>query len=397
MERQELAKSLLQKYNQEHIIELLNTLEPKEKEQLINQVLKIDFEELSRLYQNTKNKESKDIGIISPINSMDKDKLSEKEKEELEKLGIEVIQNKQYAVITMAGGQGTRLGFCGPKGACKLSNGKYIFEILTETLKKSKEKYGIMPYWYIMTSVQNNEQTIDFFETHNYFGYDKNKVKFFMQGTIPMLTCEGKLVIEENNIKTASNGNGGVYVSLKKEKMLDDMRNKNVKWVYLCGVDNIMVKPIDPIFIGLTIKKNVDIASKAIVKNYPEEKVGAFCKRNGRPDVIEYIELSDEMKNSRDENGNLTYGDSGFISHLFSIDALERCTKLDMNYHLAIKNNLYKFERFYFDVFKYFDDMLVMRVKREEEFAPIKNKEGVDSPKTAIEIYERNMSKNGEN
>ena len=101
------------------------------------------------------------------------------------------------------------------------------------------------------------------------------------------------------------------------------------------------------------------------------------------------LELSDEMKNARDEHGNLVYGDSGFISHIFSIEALEKCSTLYMSYHLAIKNNLYKFESFYFDVFKYFDDMLVMRVKRNEEFAPIKNKDGIDSPETALAIYEK--------
>ena len=152
------------------------------------------------------------------------------------------------------------------------------------------------------------------------------------------------------------------------------MKNKNIKWVYISGVDNIMVRPIDPLFIGLTVINKNEIASKSISKAYPEEKLGAFCKRNGKPGIIEYIELTDEMINLRNSSGELVFGEGNFVSHLLSIE--------------AIKKNLCKFERFVFDGFKLFDDMLIMRVNRDEEFAPIKNKEGVDSPESAKKIYE---------
>lgn len=287
-------------------------------------------------------------------------------------------------------GQGTRLGCNGPKGTYKLDigeNGKYIFEILTETLKKSKELYGVLPYWYIMTSNQNNKQTIDFFEEHNYFGYEKQKIKFFIQGELPMLTEQGKMLIENGLIKVAADGNGGVYTALKKQKMIEDMKSKNIKWVYIYGVDNIMVKPIDPVFIGLTVNQNMQIASKSVAKAYPEEKVGVYCKRDGKPSIVEYIELPEKMRIQCDKFGGLIYGDANIVSHLLSIDAVEKISNQNLKYHLAIKNNLYKFEAFIFDGFKFLDDMLVMRVKREEEFAPIKNKEGLDSPETAKKIY----------
>ena len=248
-----------------------------------------------------------------------------------------------------------------------------------------------------MTSKQNNDETIEFFEEHNYFGYKKDKVKFFKQGELPLLTQDGKLVIENNNVKMAANGNGGVYKSLVKEKMIDDMKSKNIKWVYICGVDNIMVKPIDPLFIGLTISKHMLLASKSIEKAYPEEKIGVFCRKNGRPSVVEYTELSENMRYKRNDDGTLTYKEGTFVSFLFSVEALEKIAKQDLEYHLAIKNGLYKFETFTFDAFKFFDDMLIMKVERDEEFAPIKNKEGIDSPETAKEIYERNLLKNGRN
>lgn len=400
MKNQELAESKLKKYKQEHIIDTIKQLDGVKEQELINQVLQIDFDEITKLYQKTKIKDTINSNKITPIEYIDKEKISKNEKEELQKIGEQIIKKDEYAVVTMAGGQGTRLGFDGPKGTFKLDigeNGKYIFEILTEHLRKAKKLYNTLPYWYIMTSVQNNRQTVEFFEEHKYFGYDKEKVKFFKQGTIPMVTEQGKLVIEDNNIKTASNGNGGVYLALKKEKMIEDMKSKNIKFVYICGVDNIMVNPIDPIFIGLTIKNNMQIASKSVVKAYPEEKVGVFCKRDGKPGIVEYIELSEEMRHKCNDIGELVYGEANIISHLLTIEAIEKIVNQNLEYHLAIKKGLYKFETFIFDGFKYLSDMLVMRVKRDKEFAPIKNKEGIDSPETAKKIYERNLTKNGRN
>ena len=394
MEKYKLACEKLKKYNQEHILDYLEKLEKEQKEELIDQILDLDFELIAKLFENTKKSQEVQSGNIEPISYVDKEKLSDKEKVELEEIGSKIIKNDEYAFITMAGGQGTRLGFNGPKGTYKLDigkTGKYIFEIIADTLKKSKEKYGKIPYWYIMTSEQNNTQTISFFEEHDFFGIDKTRVKFFKQGKLPQLTMEGKMVVEGNKIKTASNGNGSIYSSLKNEKILEDMKKNGVKWVYISGVDNIMVKPIDALFLGLTIKSGMSIASKSVAKAYPEEKVGVYCKRDGKPGIVEYIELTEQMRTLRNSEGDLAYGDANIISHLISIDAIEKIANKELKYHVAIKNNLYKFEAFIFDGFEFLDDMLVMRVKREEEFAPIKNKEGLDSPETAKEIYEKSQ------
>lgn len=394
MKKYKLACEKLKKYNQEHILDYLEKLEKEQKEELIDQILDLDFELIAKLFENTKKSQEVQSGNIEPISYVDKEKLSDKEKVELEEIGSKIIKNDEYAFITMAGGQGTRLGFNGPKGTYKLDigkTGKYIFEIIADTLKKSKEKYGKIPYWYIMTSEQNNTQTISFFEEHDFFGIDKTRVKFFKQGKLPQLTMEGKMVVEENKIKTASNGNGSIYSSLKNEKILEDMKKNGVKWVYISGVDNIMVKPIDALFLGLTIKSGMSIASKSVAKAYPEEKVGVYCKRDGKPSIVEYIELTEQMRTLRNSEGDLAYGDANIISHLISIDAIEKIANKELKYHVAIKNNLYKFEAFIFDGFEFLDDMLVMRVKREEEFAPIKNKEGLDSPETAKEIYEKSQ------
>lgn len=407
MENMDYIKEKLKKYNQEHLLKYIENANDEQKNKLIDEIINVDFEQVYNLYEDIQKPNNNNIEKITPINVIDKEKMIEAEKKHYKEIGEEVIKNNQYAVVTMAGGQGTRLGFNGPKGTFKLDigeNGKYIFEILAESLKKSKDQYGILPYWYIMTSEQNNNDTTGFFEEHNFFGYEKEKVKFFMQGTLPILNEKDEVLIDKSyNIKTASDGNGGVYLALQKEKILDDMKNKNIKWVFICGVDNIMVKPIDTLFIGLAKDNNFEIASKSIIKSNPEEKVGAFCKREGKPGVIEYIELSDEMKYEKNENGDLCYGDSNIVSHLYKLESLELLASEKLQYHLAIKKNSYidetgteiipeepnsyKFEAFIFDGFSYFDDMLVMRVKREEEFAPIKNAIGIDSPETAKKIY----------
>lgn len=394
----EQIKQRLKENNQEQIIEEIEKMNIEEQEKIIKQIEQINFDKVNNLYNLTKQNHTINGGKIEPINYIDKEKLTKENEEKAKETGEKIIKNNQYAVVTMAGGQGTRLGWKGPKGTYKLDvgkNGKYIFEILTETLKKSKEKYGILPYWYIMTSKQNYDETVSFMQEHDFFGYEKEKMEFFKQGELPMLTEDGKVVIENNKIKTGSNGNGGIYFAMKEQNIIDDMKSKNIKWIYICGVDNIMVNPIDPVFIGETIANNMKIASKSVAKAYPEEKVGVFCKRNNKPSTVEYIELSEDMRNKRDKNGELVYGEANIISHLLSVDSIEKIANYSLPYHIAQKNGLYKFETFIFDAFEYFDDMLVMRVKREDEFAPIKNKEGLDSPETAKEIYERKLERDG--
>lgn len=408
----EQAKTLLKEKNQLKTLKLLENLNEDKKEQLAKEILKVDFEQIDRLYNN-KDKRNNREDNIEPIKYIDKNKLNSKQRQEVEKLGEKVFRQNQYAVVTMAGGQGTRLGWKGPKGTFKLDvdeNGKYIFEILANTLKSSTAKYGKEVYWYIMTSIDNNDETVSFFEKHNYFGYNKQKVKFFTQNILPILDFEGNLLIDSNyNVKEASDGNGGVFVALKNSKMIEDMKLHNIKWIYVCGVDNIMANMTDEVLLGLAIKNNVPSASKSIKKAYPEEKVGIFCKKNGKPAIIEYTEMDKKMIYAEDENGELLYGESNIVGHLFNIDTLEKMAEYKFDYHCAKKKNSYmgenlkevipdepntlKFEAFIFDGFEYLEDMVILRVNREEEFAPIKNETGVDSPETAKEIYEKYYNK----
>ncbi len=402
----EEATQILKDNKQEKVFNIFKKLDNNNKEKIANQILKIDFDEIRKLYLNRNNKDKKEEKI-EPIGFIDKSKMNEEEIKELQDIGKKVIQNNKYAVVTMAGGQGTRLGWKGPKGTFKLDigdNGKYIFEILLDTLKRAKEKYNTEVYWYIMTSSNNHDDTVSFFEENNYFGYDKEKIKFFNQSSLPLLDTDGNLVVDNKfNIREVSDGNGGIYKSLKNTGMLQDMIEKGVEWIYVCGVDNIMANMVDTLFLGLTVKNNMPIASKSVKKSYPEEKVGVFCKKNGKPGIQEYIDLDKDRIYAKNDDGELLYGDSNIVSHLFNIKSLIRLADYKLKYHCAFKKNsfidenlkeiipdspnTYKFESFIFDGFEYLDDMLIFRVNREEEFAPIKNAEGFDSPKTAKEIY----------
>lgn len=413
MDRKQEAIELLKEYNQEHIIRFLDKLDEEKQEELIKQIHRIDFHQITELYNNTKKeiefKESK----IEPLKYLDKAKLTDRQRRTFDELGKASIRAGEYAVVTMAGGQGTRLGHQGPKGTFKLDvygKGKYLFEILVENLKQANEDYGVTIPWYIMTSKENNAETVAFLERHNYFGYDRNNVTIFTQSELPLVDQEGKLLIGKGfTIKEASDGNGGTYSSLRASGCLAEMKEKGIKWVFICGVDNVLLKMADVTLLGMAISQNVQIASKSVVKDNPHERVGVFGKMNGRPKVIEYTELPTKMAEQRDRKGELKYGESHIMCNLYTIDAIEKISKEPLMYHSAFKKNSYidengkevipqepnsyKFESFIFDAFELFDDIAILRGKREDDFAPVKNKEGVDSPRTAKELYEKFWNK----
>ena len=277
---------------------------------------------------------------------------------------------------------------------------------MADNLQEANKKYGVVINWYIMTSKENNADTVEFLEKNNYFGYDKNKVTIFKQSELPLVDTEGKFLInKEYKIKEASDGNGGTYSSLRASGCLADMKEKGIKWVFIGSVDNALLKMIDVTLLGMAVKKGVQIASKSVAKANPQERVGVFCKMNNHPKVIEYTELPEKMAEEVDSDGELKFGESHIMCNLYTIDAIEKISKEPLIYHTAFKKNSYidengkeviptepnsyKFESFIFDAFEFFDDIAILRGKREDDFAPVKNREGVDSPKTAKELYEK--------
>ena len=406
---QEQIEDFLEKYDQSIVLGYYNKASLEDKEKIQKQLKAINLDSLNNLYRISQINVAAEIdkNVLYNLPYTEKALLEDDVKNKIDLIGIDIIKNNKYAVVTMAGGQGTRLGHSGPKGTFMLNikpKAKSLFEILADSLKRENEKYGIILNWYIMTSDDNDIQTKEFFEKNNFFNYPMNHIKFFKQGNMPLLNEEGKLVIGENgSIKFASNGNGAIFKAMKDNEILADMNQKGIEWVFIGAVDNPILNMVDETLVGLTSLEKNKIGTKSLVKAYPEEKVGVFCRKNNKLNVIEYMELPKDVIYMTDENGELVFSESHIMCNLFNIKALEKIAEQELPYHSAHKKvnyldengklvvakepNAYKFEQFIFDGFRYFNDITILRGKREEDFAPVKNKEGVDSPETAIEMY----------
>ena len=404
-----LTKDILKKYNQEHLLCFYDELSEDEKNILINQILNIDFEKIINLYINSKKNDDLSNIKITPLPHIEKDKLTKNELTHYTLLGESIIKSNQMAVVTMAGGQGTRLGYKGPKGTYMLNlepSKKSLFQIMAEDIMESNIKYNIIISWYIMTSDENDIQTQKFFEMNNFFGYPKEKIHFFKQDKLPLIDINGKLILQEPYlIKEASNGNGNVFKSMQKNKILENLEKNNIKWISFGGIDNVLLKNIDPLFLGLTIGNNMQIDSKSIFKKDPLEKTAVYCKKNEKPAILDYDNISLELSESKISNTDIyLYREANMLSHIMNIEAVKKVTNTELKYHRAFKKNAFvnfegvkqvpdkpntfKFENFIFDAFSYFDDMLLLRVNENEEFAPIKDFTGIYNPDTAIEKYE---------
>ncbi len=414
----------LEKYNQTHLLKFYDELNNSEKEELLNDINTIDFEELMQINSTisnnknctnnnessnaTNNENDADSIKLKPIDVIDKDLLSDEDKIKYIRIGEDLIKAGKVAVCTMAGGQGSRLGHNGPKGTfiVSLKEPKSIFQIATEHLLNAYKKYGIYINWYIMTSEDNDAVTRAFFEENNYFGYSKGHIKFFKQGELPLLGLDGKILLRnKHQVYKAANGNGGIFKALEDNGIITELKEKDVEYLATCNVDNILIKPIDSSMFGILKDKNIDIGIKSVIKRNPEERVGVCGLKDGRPSVIEYIDLPTDLAEARNEDGTLKFAEAHFGSNYLSVALLDKIATQKLPYHGAKKKNTYvgedgnivesneinsiKYEMFIFDGFEMAETGIAYRVKREEEFAPIKNKEGEDSPETAAKMYEK--------
>ena len=393
-------------YGQTRTLKILENVDKETRKKIIEELHDINFIQLKELYNNIKEEAEVNVGELKPIKSLNPDKITKEEKEMYENVGADILRNNKFAVVTMSGGQGTRLGYKGPKG-------KYLYEIIVDTLQRANKKYNVTIPWYIMTSNENNDEIVKFMEEHNYFGYDKEYIGFFEQGELPLITEDGQILLDENyNIKKASDGNGSIFKSMYIKGVLEDMKTKGIEWVYIGSIDNVLLKMVDTLLMGVAIKEGSEIATRSIFKNCPTERIGSLCIQDGKVKVIEYSELPQDMIEAKDEDGEILFGESHVMCNLFSIKALEKISLQNLQYHKAHKKysyldengklvepeepNAYKFEYFIFDSFEFFNQISIVRGKREEDFAPVKNKEGVDSPATASKLYNEYWRKQNE-
>lgn len=404
------VKEILEKYGQEHLLQFYDELSADEKQTLLHQILSIPFDVVLHLYEKSKSDVLTSTEDIEPLPYVCKNSLSSQEFSLYSKIGENAIQNGEIGVITMAGGQGSRLGFKGPKGTFELDTNPKIslFEVLCNYLKSASTAYNITVPWYIMTSTENYQATIQFFEDKNFFGYPRDSVTFFVQDNLPIIDINGKLVLEEiYKVKVGSNGNGNLFSALYKNHILEDMKKRNLKWLFVGGVDNVLLNPLDPIFIGLTIYSGNMISSKTLFKEEPNDISWVFAKKNGKPSIVDCENFVDEVSRIQDEKGNYLYREVNMLAHIFHIDALFSMKNVSMPYHRAFRKspfvnyegmkqvpetpNIYKFEQFVFDAFSHFDNITLLRVNPEEEFAPIKNFNGPHNPEIAKKRYEHQV------
>lgn len=398
-------ENVLKEHNQEHIFEAYKKLDEKGKEKLIAQIEKIDW---SILAMAGHEELAQERGKLVPLSALEVPEI-EKNRAKYEQVGLDAIKAGKVGAVLLAGGQGTRLGFDGPKGKYNIGITKemYIFERLIRNLQDVTDKVGCFVPLYIMTSDKNHNETTAFFEEKDYFGYPKDFVKFFKQEMAPSVDFNGKLFMEApDSLSLSPNGNGGWFYSMAVTGVLNDVKVRGVEWLNIFAVDNVLQRIADPVFVGATLDSGRVSGAKVVRKADPEEKIGVLCLEDGKPSIVEYYEMTEEIINSREANGELSYNFGVILNYLFRVDQLEEISSKKMPVHVVEKKipyldengvlikpespNGYKFELLVLDMIHLFENCLSYEVVRDYEFAPIKNKTGVDSVESARALLQKN-------
>lgn len=399
------ALEKLEKWGQTHVLQYFDELTQDEQQELLTQIEETDFS----VVESCKHKEELNKkGVISPLAAMELPEI-QAGADSFRKTGIEAIKAGKVGAVLLAGGMGTRLGSDDPKGMYNIGLTKdvYIFERLIVNLMEVVEQAGAWVPLFIMTSDKNKEATEKFLKEHDFFGYNKEFVWFFKQDMAPASDYEGKVYMEEKwKMSTSPNGNGGWYSSMEKGGINQIVHEKGIEWLNVFAVDNVLQRIADPVFVGATIQKKCAVGAKVVRKNAPDEKVGVMCLEDGRPSIVEYYELTEELMNAKDEKGEPAYNFGVILNYLFREADLKAMLEQKLPLHVVEKKipylnqdleyvkpeepNGYKFEGLVLDMIHQMDSCLPFEVVREKEFAPIKNKTGVDSVESARALLAAN-------
>ncbi len=401
---------ILEEHGQQHIFAAYEKLNEEGKKKLAGQVERIDWSIMDIPCHKTAGDEEpkQERGKLEPLSAMEISQI-EANKTKYEVVGIDAIKAGKVGAVLLAGGQGTRLGSDGPKGKYNigLTKDMFIFERLIRNLLDVTDKAGCFVPLYVMTSDKNHEETVSFFAEKNYFGYPEEFVKFFKQEMAPSVDFNGKLYMESaDSLSLSPNGNGGWFYSMAVTGVLKDVKARGVEWLNIFAVDNVLQRIADPVFVGATLESGCVSGAKVVRKADPHEKVGVLCLEDGKPSIVEYYEMTDEIINSREPNGDLSYNFGVILNYLFRVDKLEQIMNEKMPVHVVEKKipymtadgeyikpetpNGYKFELLVLDMIHLLDNCLSFEVVRDYEFAPIKNKTGVDSVESARALLQKN-------
>lgn len=399
-------KKLLEKNGQEHILRYYNRMTAETQQALLDDLRKIDFSQINalyRLYADGRQDKQQKVFEAAEVIALPRKEPFLHERKRLTGIGQEYLHQGRIAVFLVAGGQGTRLGFDGPKGCFPISplKNKSLFRLFAESIKALQRRYGKKLPWYIMTSYDNNAETVAYFEQEGYLGLEKDDVRFIIQKEVPSLDPQGRLIISpEQRIFKNPNGHGGSLYALHDSGALAEMAQRGIDEIFYFQVDNPLVKIADPLFIGAHVENRAQMSTKVVRKTNPEERVGIIGRVNGRLGCIEYSELSPEQAREQTPDGKLRFSSANTAIHMINRSFVEQLTTGDdfrLPYHLAVKAietldlqggtvrtiEGIKFEMFIFDALGFAQRSITFEVPREDEFSPVKNSDGNDSPATA--------------
>ena len=408
----ENTQKLLKKHNQSHLLAFWGHLGAAERQNLLAQIRQLDLPKIDDWVAKFV-KKSFSTGIRrdlipaqsyspAPVDTAQKSKYHE-----AIRLGKELISSGKVAALVVAGGQGTRLGFDGPKGNFPISpvKKKTFFQIFAENITAVSEKYQTNCPWYIMTSPLNYAETKDIFLSQNYYGMRDSDVFIFQQGKLPNFGFDGKILLADKaNIACSPDGHGGTLKALCTSGAIDDMKRRGIDFISYWQVDNPLINIFDPLFIGLHATDEAEMSSKALIKAGPKEKVGNFCLADGKVTVIEYSDFPDELAEKQNPDGSLVFQLGSIAIHIISVSFVEKLDAegLSLPLHKAVKKiphidqqgnpvesdeqNGVKLETFIFDALPMASKSVILETLRSEEFAPTKNAVGVDSVETTRQM-----------
>jgi len=400
-------KNHYDEFGQGHVFRFWNQLDEAARQALATQAAAIDLAELRRVHEHTRALAGPGVRNLepAPIECLPAYGGSPARRAEARERGEALLRAGRVAVMVVAGGQGTRLGFEGPKGIFPLGpvTGRTLFELQAQKIRGARRRFAAKIPWYVMTSPATDAPTRAYFGERNYFGLPREEVNFLCQSMAPALDFEGRLLLESaGRIAESPNGHGGSFEALADSGALDDMSTRGITTISYYQVDNPLIQLADPVFLGLHDLGGAEMSAKVVRKLDPLEKVGVLARVDGQIGIVEYTEIDDEHRYQKDTSGELVYWAGSIAIHALDV-AFARRIAADaeryLPYHASAKKipfvdadgravkpaepNGHKLERFLFDALPAAQRVALVEVAREDEYAPVKNAEGGDSPQTA--------------
>ncbi len=394
---------------QEHVLRFWSTLTPEQKRQLLNQLAKLQIEQLAEQAELIKGRRQSAAVCLEglqpyPAIPVPQSEAKRQQHRESAHVGVELLRQGKVAVLVVAGGLGTRLGSDEPKGTLAIGpvSGRSLFQFHSEKVVRLGSRYGRPLHFLLMTSESNHSRTELFFQQHRFFGLERSRVTFFSQSSQPAFDNQGRILLNApHSLALSPDGHGGLLRALQRDQIIERLMQDGVEYLYYFQVDNVLSRIADPVFLGFHVLHGSEMSSKSVAKRNADEKVGVFCLCDGQAVVKEYSEFPTELRQQQESDGRLRFREGSIAIHIFSLAFLQRLQQsgITLPYHVAHKKvpciddqgqlqepgaeNGYKLEQFIFDALPHARASMVMQTSREDEFSPVKNNEGVDSPATA--------------